>query len=296
MSDTPREDELPELPSDTLHELPEDVHPELPPEEAAEAAKPQLAPGEQPPLREMLGAPKHLQTAAVIALIGGLLPWQSMHVSGPMTWALGKVLILAGVWMLWQSVDLRNGAKVSGFIASLGAIVLGKKPDTDPKVAARKAARSKGPTKLEVPFPSALHLIGLLIVVVGCMMPLFDGQHTPGFEPKLKTFAELGMLAWAAGTWVHIYAYERWGQFNPIFPLIFIGMLVAGFATAIQAVTGGNGIEPVGLLGGLTVGIGGGMAAYTIVEAMMDAKREGDAKKVVENERRKAARDARKSD
>ena len=35
--------------------------------------------------------------------------------------------------------------------------------------------------------------------------------------------------------------------------------------------------------------------AARIVEAMMDAKREGDAKKVAEAERRKAARASRKS-
>ena len=248
MSDTPREDELPELPTDALSDLPAET-------QSAPVSKPALAPGEQPPLREMQGAPKHLQTAALIALGGGLLPWQSLGVSGPITWAVGKALILGGIWLLWKSVDLRSGASVPGFVATLGGMVLGNKPDADPKAAARKAARSKGPAKLEVPFPSALHIVGLLVVVIGCLMPMFDSQHHAGFEPKLKTFAELGMLAWAAGTWVHIYAYQRWGQFNPIFPLIFIGMLVAGFATAIQAVTGPNGIDPLALLGGLTVGI-----------------------------------------
>jgi len=305
------EDELPELPDDILHELPDlpDL-PELPeepkpvpvvaetapvesaPEPTAHAP---LAPGEKPPLRDLQGAPLHLQKAALICFVGGVLPWQSLHVSTWMTWGLGKVLIMAGVWLLWKSVDHRSGGNVPGFVASLGDIVLGKKAEVDPKMAARQAARAKGPAKLDVAFPSALHIVGLLIVVIGCLMPLFDGGHNPAFEAKLKTLAELGMFAWAAGTWVHIYAYERWGSFNPIFPLIFIGMLVAGFATAIQAILNDNGIDPVGLLGGLAVGIGGGMAAYTIVEAMMDAKREGDAKKLVEADRRKAARSARKT-
>ena len=42
--------------------------------------------------------------------------------------------------------------------------------------------------------------------------------------------------------------------------------------------------------GGLVVGIGGGLAAYTIVEAMMQAKKSGDAKKAAAIEARRQAR------
>lgn len=259
---------------------------------AAAAAMAMPDPGTK---RELDGPPQHLQKAALIAIVGGLLPWQSWGYGGPMTWAVGKLVVLLGAFLLWKSVDLRSGLKVPGFIAALGKIELVKKKELDPKAAARKAARQTGPAKLEVPFPTVLHVVGLLLLVAGCFTPLFDGAFNAlnadiqGAQ-RFKSLAEIGMLAWAAGTWIHIYAYERWGSFNPIYPFIFIGLLVAGLQRTIEAVTDERGMQFMGVLGGLAVGIAGGMAAYTIVESMMQAKREGDAKKAAEIERRKAAR------
>ncbi|MDF1800359.1 MAG: hypothetical protein P1V81_14370 [Planctomycetota bacterium] len=319
--------ELPELPDDSLPELPElpdEPLPELPPEPIAEEVKPVPPPepvpapepaAEEPatepvafapeqaaasvsmedaPLRELKGtAPEHLRTAALIVLVGCLLPWLSLEITGPMTWAGAKLLILAGIWLLWQSVELRAGGKVPGIVTTLGGIVLGKKPEeVDPAVAARRAKNRKGPAKLEVPFPTGLHVLGFLLAIVGIIFPMIDPGASKG---SWKAMAELGMLAWAGGTWVHIYAYERWGSFNPLFPLMFIGMLFSGGLNAVGFFTGAAGTHLVGLIGGLTVAAGGGLAAYTIIEAMMEAKKEGEAKKAIENDRRKAARDARKS-
>ena len=231
----------------------------------------------------------------MIALVGGLIPWQTLDYGGPMSWAVGKLVLLAGAWLLWKSVDLRSGAAVPGFVASLGKIELIKSKEVDPKAAARRAARQTGPTKLDVPFPTALHIAGLALLVLGCFFPTIDPAHDPKFEFQLKSVAELGMLAWAAGTWIHIYAYERWASFSPIYPMIFIGLLVAGLQKAVASVTADTGLDYIGFAGGLIVGIGGGMAAYTIVESMMEAKREGDQKKALEIERRKSARE-RKTD
>jgi hypothetical protein len=44
------------------------------------------------------------------------------------------------------------------------------------------------------------------------------------------------------------------------------------------------------ILGGGAVAAGGGLAAYTIAEAMMQAKKQGDRKKAEALEARKAAR------
>lgn len=319
--------ELPELPDESLPELPlepaaEEVELEPLPEPEPEPA-PEPAPAPAPvaeakpaapvepaapapeaaaapvsmqdaPLREIKGtAPEHLRTAALIVLVGCLLPWLSLEITGPMTWAGAKVLILAGIWLLWQSVELRAGGKVPGLVSSLGGMVLGKKPEeVDPAVAARRAKNRKGPAKLETPFPTALHILGFVLAIVGIIFPLIDPGASKG---SWKAMAELGMLAWAGGTWVHIYAYERWGSFNPLFPLMFIGMLFSGGLNAVGFFTGAQGAHVVGLIGGLIVAAGGGLAAYTIIEAMMEAKKEGEAKKAVENDRRKAARDARKS-
>jgi flavin-dependent dehydrogenase len=75
---------------------------------------------------------------------------------------------------------------------------------------------------------------------------------------------------------------------------MFIGMLLSGGLTVAGFLGGAAGTTPVSLIGGIIVAIGGGMAAYTIVEAMIEAKKEGDAKKGAENDRRKAARATRK--
>ncbi|MCP4738582.1 MAG: RDD family protein, partial [Bosea sp.] len=263
----------------------------------------------QPGLRVMHDAEKHLRLASMIVAGGCLIPWMSYGAHkivnaagnedvvvewlvGPTSWVGAKLVILAGIWLLYQSVELRSGGKVPGFIATLGGIVLGKKPEpVDPKVAARRAANRKGPAKLEVPFPTALHIVGFLLAVLGIAIPLIDPAGTNAWY---KGMGELGMLAWAGGTFVHIHAYERWGSFNPLFPLMFIGMLFAGGLNVVGAF-GGESPNILGLAGGAIVAIGGGLAAYTIVEAMMQAKKEGDAKKAAENERRKAARDSRKS-
>ena len=307
MSESKPQDELPELPtefsaetnnSDELDAL-EPLAPEpiaLAPEAAVglEEEAPQLAPGEKPPLREMHGAPLHLRNWSLVVLGGCMLPWLSFVPSGPVTWGLGKLLVLAGVWLLWQSVELRAGGKVPGFITSLGSKAIGKKPvEVDPKVAARRAKNRKGPAVLEIPFPTPLHLLGLVVTLLGVFTPLLD--PVGDLPSNASSIAELGMLAWAAGTWVHIHAYERWGSFNPIFPLMFIGMLLSGGLTVAGYLGGAEGKTIISLLGGVVVAIGGGLAAFSIVEAMVDAKKEGDAKKSVENERRKAARTTRKS-
>ena len=100
------------------------------------------------------------------------------------------------------------------------------------------------------------------------------------------------MLGWAAFTWVHIAGYERWGHFNPLFPLMFLGMLFAGAAAVIGALASEatGAAKLMGVLGGATVACGGGLAAYTIAEAMMQAKRDGDRKKAEALEARKASR------
>ena len=101
-------------------------------------------------------------------------------------------------------------------------------------------------------------------------------------------------IGWAAFTIVHIAAYARWGNFNPLFPLMFIAMPIVG----IGSVLGGRAAEGLDKVfrmgGGGILLIGGGMAVYTIVEAMMQAKKEGDLKKAQALEARRAARKSKK--
>jgi hypothetical protein len=73
---------------------------------------------------------------------------------------------------------------------------------------------------------------------------------------------------------------------------MFLGMLLGGALAVVGAATGDStGLNKLmGLAGGAAVAAGGGLAAYTIAEAMMQAKKEGDRKKAEAIEARRAAR------
>ena len=69
--------------------------------------------------------------------------------------------------------------------------------------------------------------------------------------------------------------------------LLYIYFLGCATALLFQAATG-TGFDAAGA--SIVVGAGGGFAAFTIVEAMIQAKKEGDIKKAAAIEARKAAR------
>ena len=73
---------------------------------------------------------------------------------------------------------------------------------------------------------------------------------------------------------------------------MFLGMLFAGISRVAFAFKLEGSTMLFALLGGAIVAAGGGLAAFTIVEAMMQAKKEGDRKKAEALEARKAARKA----
>ncbi|MEM7311328.1 MAG: hypothetical protein AAF682_31970 [Planctomycetota bacterium] len=251
---------------------------------ALEAA---LAAGERPPLRELDKAPKHLRTAGMIVIAGSFLPWMG-HGGGWMTSVLAKLLVLAAAWLWLKQIDHNWGPKLTGFLGKLGELELRPKKKEDEKPR-RARAGSDRPTTISHPFPTGLHTLSLVVLIVGLVMPILEGLTGGSLG---KAVAELGMLAWAGYTWVHIHSYERWGAFNPIFPMMFLAMLFSGL---LQAATGlGADVEGLTkmsmIVGGAIVAAGGGFAAYTIVEAMVAAKKEGDAKKAAALEARRAAR------
>ena len=147
---------------------------------------------------------------------------------------------------------------------------------------------------LKHPFPTGLHLVSMVLIVLAVFVAWKDPRGgilgAVGFG-----VAEMGMLGWAAFTFVHIANYERWGHFNPLFPLMFLAMLFAGVAAVFTSFQYGGLLTITSLAGGLIVAAGGGLAAYTIVEAMMQAKKEGDRKKQAAMEARRDARKARHS-
>ena len=75
---------------------------------------------------------------------------------------------------------------------------------------------------------------------------------------------------------------------------MFLAMLFSGLAGVAGGIGAEGGQKIASLLGGVAVAAGGGLAAYTIVESMMHAKKEGDRKKAEALEARKAARKARR--
>ncbi len=298
MDEVPEHPETPEEPAPAPEAPLEEIAP--PPGEATEAAAGAVPDGEKPPLRVLDKAPFYLRKAAVIVVAGSILPWMGDGISW-MTSVVAKVVILAGLYLWYQQVQHNWGPKLTGILGKLASLNLkpAPKPKKEDKLAARRKrpeGKVQAPAALEHPFPTGLHVIALLLAIFGVLvLPTMAGLEGMAVG---KAIAELGMLAWAAGTFVHIHSYERWGRFSPIFPLMFLAMVFAGLMSLIQGfgMFGENGMIALAMiLGGGAVTGGGGLAAYTIVEALMAAKKEGDEKKKAASEARKAQRAARKS-
>ena len=289
MSSTP--DDLSELPD--LPDLPD--MPDQPAMPALGGAAP--APGVQPPLRVLDKAPLHLRQAALIVTAACVLPWMPGKIEGDYgnKWLLtlaAKLLFGLAAWLWLQQVKHDFGPKLVGGLAGLANLHLVPKKKAeaeDGKEKRRPKPKAGVPAKLEHPFPTGLHALAVVLVLGGVLLGMRDPRQ--GLIGSAGT-VEVIMFGWAAFTWVHIANYERWGGFNPLFPLMFLGMLFAGVMGVISSLVGDlGGLQKLlGVLGGAGTAAGGGLAAYTIAEALMQAKKEGDVKKAQALEARKAAR------
>jgi len=286
---TPHADDLPELPElpeehAELHELPDTAEPVSQPGMASGA------PGEKPPLRVLDKAPLHLRMAALIVVGGSIVQWMPGKVTEPqdMAWLLtllAKAIMGAAAWLWYMQILHNFGPPVPGVLGQLANLSL--LPKKEKKT---KGRASQPQMHLEHPFPTGLHLLALILVVVSIVVAMRDPRV--GLFNLSAGVPEVALLGWAAFTWVHIAGYERWGHFNPLFPLMFIGMLIAGLSGVVAGLNGSaSGLAKLmSVLGGAAVASGGGLAAYTIVEAMMQAKKDGDRKKAEALEARRAAR------
>jgi hypothetical protein len=221
------------------------------------------------PRREMEKAPALLRKAAWGLYLGCLLPWGGVTAD----WGgnvVEKLLVLAGLYVWHQAHLLRDGVKVPGFIAKLGA------------------------EKFLPLFVLAglLALVGFLpILSSGSLFLEGGGVNVSGFG----AFAEKGFLLLAGLTLTHIYDYQHGGRFNPLYPIMFLAPGIAGLM-ALMKVFSADPLGPGHLAGGLgavLVGIAGWMSAYTMYVAMKEAKAHGDAKKAAQVEARKTARTQR---
>jgi len=278
--------------------IPQDL-PELPdlPDQPPQAAG-GLKAGGPPPLRVLDKAPLHLRQAALIVTAASVLPWMPGKIEGEASgsaWLLtlgAKAVMGAAAWVWLQQVRHDFGPKLTGGLAGLANLNLVPKKKEEPadgKEKRRPKPKAGVPTQLEHPFPTGLHVLALILAVAAVMIAMRDPRAAMIGSAGLT---EVLMLGWAAFTWVHIANYERWGGFNPLFPLMFLGMLFAGAMGVIAGLTGDlSGLAKLmSILGGAGVAAGGGLAGYTIAEALMQAKKDGDRKKAEALEARKASR------
>lgn len=219
-------------------------------------------------------APRMLKKAAMVCAFGSIPPW--LATDAHIGVLLGsKAVVAIAAYLFHVCVLARAGEKVDKTFKNL----------TDKAfVDVSKRPRNFGESLLQH-VPTPLHVIAWVFLVLGLGI-LFLDPSTLG-----KSLAEVGMLAWAAATFVHIDSYERGGKFNPIFPLMFLGHAVAGvlaFGTQIQVEK-----NLLAMAGSVVVAVGGVMAISTMFIAMKQAKVEGDLKKRAASEARKAARKRR---
>lgn len=243
-----------------------------------------------PKERELEQAPKLLRQAAVVLVVGSLLPWVG-HGGGPVTFAGAKVLtLLAGV-AFYASVFTRLEKPVPFGLGALGKKRWGKPYNHKTKGFKESLAQA---------IPTPLHVFAGLVALVGLLLPLGDPVYATSEVVgggAIKGISEVGLLAMGVLTIVHIFAYSKGGSFNPIYPFLFLGALMMGIGRlATAASTTEQGASRLLAYGGaLLTTIAGAWATWTIVVSMIEAKKQGDAKKAAAMEARKAARAARRS-
>jgi hypothetical protein len=254
--------------------------PDLPPEASL------LAEGRipyRPKERTLEAAPLLLGKAAWVLVIGAALPWCG-HQGTWVTSVAAKLVVALGCFLFYAAVVARTGAPVP---AGLGAL-------TKPRLGPELGAKAKTPVqKIFAVAPTPLHLLAWAFALGGLFLPLLDPARSavPSDFEVLQAFVEVGSLLLGAGTVVHIFAYRKGAHFNPLFPLLFLGPAFLGTSIVLQTLGGGNlGAHLVELLGSLLSAGAGLFAVYTVVLALMAAKKEGDAKKAQALEARKAAR------
>ena len=220
-------------------------------------------------------APLMLKKAAMLTAAGCLLPFLVM--SDRLGVQIGsKLIVLFAAYLFHVCVLALSGEKVDPTFAKLAKpfVDLSQRPKSFGALIAHKV-------------PSALHVIAWVVMLSGILLPVvFIGAFS-------QEAAEVGLLMWAAATFVHIDGYERGHRFNPIFPLLFSSHAVVGLMTVLLQLRAENK-NLILLLGALVVTAGGFFAIYTMFVAMKQAKIEGDLKKQAAAEARKAARAARR--
>ena len=227
---------------------------------AAEASAPEPAArkAKGPAKRELERAPLMQLKAAQYLFLACLLPWGDP--TGDFAMGLGEKLICAlGCWIAIQSqLGYGTGA---GFMKGFA-----------------KAGPGKGV------------VLGLLISCVG-LAPLLTGVFSGGL--LLEKLALIG----AGFTWAHIVGYQYGGRFNPLYAFTFSVPLFGGIPSllvAFKAADANGFFRLLAIVGSLVALATSFQGIRALVLAMMEAKKEGEAKKKAAIEARRAARKAGK--
>lgn len=221
-------------------------------------------------------APQHLNLASKILIAGAILPWLGTNIGGNWLISVGsKVALLLGAF-LWHQATL--GAWHEPVVGAFKGLV-------------SKRLSSK-PRSALVHF-NALHIAAAVVILGIIGWTIADGRTVivDGEPVALWKSLVTEHISLLLGTFTlsHGVAYLHGAKFNPLFPLMFIGVLVGGAFSVLGMVSKSN---YAGALGAGLLAVAGAIAVWTIVEAMKQAKVEGDQKKLAALEARKAARKA----
>jgi hypothetical protein len=193
--------------------------------------------------------------AAQYLFLACLLPWGDP--TGDFAMGLGEKLVCAlGCWVAIQSQLGYGTGKgfMKGFV---------------------KAGAGKGV------------MFGFLLSCVG-LAPLLTGGFSGGL--LLEKLALIG----AGFTWAHIVGYQHGGKFNPLYAFTFSVPLFGGIPSLLVAFAAdANGFfKLLAIIGGLLALVTSFQGVRALVLAMMEAKKEGEAKKKAAIEARRLARKA----
>ena len=206
-----------------------------------------------PAKRELERAPLMQLKAAQYLFLACLLPWGDP--TGDFAMGLGEKLVCAlGCWVAIQS-QLGYGAG-TGFMKGFA-----------------KGGAGKGV------------VLGLVLSCVG-LAPLLTGGFSGGL------FLEKLSLIGAGFTWAHIVGYQYGGRFNPLYAFTFSVPIFGAIPSLFVAIAAdANGfLKLLAIIGCLVAIATSGQGIRALVLAMMEAKKEGEAKKKAAIEARRLAR------
>lgn len=219
----------------------------------ASAPEPAARQAKGPAKRELERAPLMQLKAAQYLFLACLLPWGNS--TGAFAMELGEKLICAlGCWIAIQSQ--------LGFGTGAGLM---------------KGLAKGGPGKGVI--------LGLLVSCVG-LAPLVTGDFSGGL------LLEKLSLVGAGFTWAHIVGYQHGGRFNPLYAFAFsVPLFGSPFMVAAAIASPDKSLlTSLAIIGGLVALVTSFQGVRALVLAMMEAKKEGEAKKKAAIEARRLAR------